>query len=64
MISLVFDLWIGPCAAGVEVKPGKKVTHSCEKARGRLRISQVLSFFNNMKPDHSHSSEEKVTEFY
>lgn len=26
---------------GVEVKPGKKVTHSCEKARGRLRISQA-----------------------
>ncbi|XP_075474670.1 peptidyl-prolyl cis-trans isomerase FKBP43-like [Primulina tabacum] len=26
---------------GVEVKPGKPVTHSCEKARGRLRISQA-----------------------
>ncbi|KAL7123594.1 hypothetical protein ACP275_01G114700 [Erythranthe tilingii] len=24
---------------GIEVKPGKPVTHSCEKARGRLRIS-------------------------
>ncbi|CAA0842663.1 Peptidyl-prolyl cis-trans isomerase FKBP53 [Striga hermonthica] len=26
---------------GVEVKPGKPVTHYCEKARGRLRISQA-----------------------
>ncbi|XP_057805616.1 peptidyl-prolyl cis-trans isomerase FKBP43-like [Salvia miltiorrhiza] len=26
---------------GVEVKPGKPVIHSCEKARGRLRISQA-----------------------
>ncbi|XP_073150780.1 peptidyl-prolyl cis-trans isomerase FKBP43-like isoform X3 [Henckelia pumila] len=26
---------------GVEVKPGKPVTHACEKARGRLRISQA-----------------------
>ncbi|KAL8542742.1 hypothetical protein ACS0TY_003572 [Phlomoides rotata] len=26
---------------GVEVKPGKPVTHLCEKARGRLRISQA-----------------------
>ncbi|KAL0339349.1 UNVERIFIED_CONTAM: Peptidyl-prolyl cis-trans isomerase FKBP43 [Sesamum angustifolium] len=26
---------------GIEVKPGKPVTHSCEKARGRLRISQA-----------------------
>ncbi|KAL0347864.1 UNVERIFIED_CONTAM: Peptidyl-prolyl cis-trans isomerase FKBP43 [Sesamum calycinum] len=26
---------------GIEVKPGKPVTHSCEKARRRLRISQA-----------------------
>ncbi|GER49283.1 peptidyl-prolyl cis-trans isomerase [Striga asiatica] len=26
---------------GVEVKPGKPITHYCEKARGRLRISQA-----------------------
>ncbi|KAI3444685.1 hypothetical protein Pfo_001350 [Paulownia fortunei] len=26
---------------GIEVKPGKPITHSCEKARGRLRISQA-----------------------
>ncbi|KAH6812145.1 hypothetical protein C2S51_025907 [Perilla frutescens var. frutescens] len=26
---------------GVEVKPGKPVIHSCEQARGRLRISQA-----------------------
>ncbi|KAL3616561.1 hypothetical protein CASFOL_039951 [Castilleja foliolosa] len=26
---------------GVEVKPGKPITHSCENARGRLRISQA-----------------------
>ncbi|KAL0425857.1 UNVERIFIED_CONTAM: Peptidyl-prolyl cis-trans isomerase FKBP43 [Sesamum radiatum] len=26
---------------GIEVKPGKPVTHSCEEARGRLRISQA-----------------------
>lgn len=28
--------------SGIEVKPGKPVIHSCEKSRGRLRISQVL----------------------
>ncbi|KAL6499370.1 hypothetical protein OROHE_026033 [Orobanche hederae] len=26
---------------GIEVKPGKPITHYCEKARGRLRISQA-----------------------
>ncbi|KAK4418765.1 Peptidyl-prolyl cis-trans isomerase FKBP43 [Sesamum alatum] len=26
---------------GIEVKPGKPITHSCEEARGRLRISQA-----------------------
>ncbi|CAA0809709.1 Peptidyl-prolyl cis-trans isomerase FKBP43 [Striga hermonthica] len=26
---------------GIEVKPGKPITHNCEKARGRLRISQA-----------------------
>ncbi|KAI3449132.1 hypothetical protein Pfo_005797 [Paulownia fortunei] len=26
---------------GIEVKPGKPMIHSCEKARGRLRISQA-----------------------
>ncbi|KAK4415996.1 Peptidyl-prolyl cis-trans isomerase FKBP43 [Sesamum alatum] len=26
---------------GIEVKPGRPITHSCEKARGRLRISQA-----------------------
>ncbi|XP_051147605.1 peptidyl-prolyl cis-trans isomerase FKBP53-like [Andrographis paniculata] len=26
---------------GILVKPGKPITHSCEKARGRLRISQA-----------------------
>ncbi|KAG6403267.1 hypothetical protein SASPL_135484 [Salvia splendens] len=30
---------------GVEVKPGKPITHSCEKAAGRLRISQATLGF-------------------
>ncbi|XP_042038805.1 peptidyl-prolyl cis-trans isomerase FKBP53-like [Salvia splendens] len=30
---------------GVEVKPGKPITHSCEKATGRLRISQATLGF-------------------
>ncbi|KAL3814910.1 hypothetical protein ACJIZ3_016178 [Penstemon smallii] len=29
------------CVLGIQVKPGKPVTHSCEKSRGRLRISQA-----------------------
>ncbi|XP_057807402.1 peptidyl-prolyl cis-trans isomerase FKBP53-like [Salvia miltiorrhiza] len=35
---------------GVEVRPGQPITHSCEKARGRLRISQAtLGFGESLK---------------
>lgn len=30
---------------GVEVKPGKPITHTCDQARGRLRISQATLGF-------------------
>ncbi|GER31245.1 peptidyl-prolyl cis-trans isomerase [Striga asiatica] len=35
------------CFSGVEVKPGKPITHYCEKARGRLRISQATLGFGD-----------------